>query len=47
MGRSGKQWIGGVVTVVSDIEEDGNLRYPWATEIVVEQAMSVSFSLLI
>ena len=41
MGRSGKQWIGGVITVVSDIEEDGKLEYPWATEIVVEQAMSV------
>ena len=40
MGRSGKQWIGGVITVVSDIEEDGKLEYPWATEIV-EQAMSV------
>ncbi len=41
MKRQGKQWIGGVISVVSDIEEDGKLEYPWATEIIVEQAMSV------
>ena len=41
MRKSGKQWIGGVITVISDIEEDGKLEYPWATEIVVEKAMSV------
>jgi len=41
MGRVGKQWVGGVVSVVSALEDDGYLRYPWATEIQVDQPMSV------
>lgn len=41
MSRRGKQWVGGVVSVVSAMSDDGYLRYPWATEIVVEQPMSV------
>ena len=41
MSKRGKQWVGGVVSVVSAMSEDGYLRYPWATEIVVEQPMSV------
>ena len=41
MSRRGKQWVGGVVSVVSAMADDGYLRYPWATEIVVEQPMSV------
>ena len=39
--KRGKQWIGGVIRVVSDIEEDGYLEYPWATEIMVQSPMSV------
>jgi len=41
MSRRGKVWVGGVVSVVSAMSDDGYLRYPWATQIVVEQPMSV------
>tara|TARA_Y100000589_G_scaffold329226_1_gene375180 strand:+ start:25 stop:1797 length:1773 start_codon:yes stop_codon:yes gene_type:complete len=41
MSRRGKTWVGGVVSVVSAMSDDGYLRYPWATQIVVEQPMSV------
>tara|TARA_B100000575_G_scaffold258376_1_gene229921 strand:+ start:1503 stop:3332 length:1830 start_codon:yes stop_codon:yes gene_type:complete len=41
MSRRGKTWVGGVVSVVSAMSDDGFLRYPWATEILVEQPMSV------
>ncbi len=41
MSKRGQVWIGGVVSVVSAMADDGYLRYPWATKIVVEQPMSV------
>ena len=41
MKKRGKNTVGGFVSVVSAMADDGYFRYPWATEIIVESPMSV------